>query len=180
MSEIDKHYGGDAEDLARPQERARKSATGEERDEQSVADRAEEAVTGVREGVTRAADRVREAVSERYDRAQDWASEGYESVSRNAVYARRRSIAELNRGRRSVAAFVDENPIMIGVAGLAAGLLIGSLLPRTRREDELLGRYADDLRREGARYARDVAHQGREAISENLRAIVQPSEPKGN
>lgn len=65
---------------------------------------------------------------------------------------------------------------MVGVAGLAAGLLIGALLPATRRENRYLGPYADDMRREGVRYARDVAQQGREAISENLRAIADPKD----
>ena len=170
MSELDKHYdvdaGGDVP--------ARPRATTSEPHDEGFAERAEKAAHEARRTAARAAGRVRETVSEGYERAEEWAHDGYDTLSRNAVYARRRTAAELNRSRRSVAAFVEENPIMVGVAGLAAGILIGALLPSTRRENRLLGPYADDLRREGVRYARDVAEQGREAISENLRSVARP------
>lgn len=176
MSEIDKHYGGDAEATERTRAAARRRAPAESPDEPGHLDRAAEALKDAREAASHTAERVRETVSDGYDRAHDWAEERYDSLSRNAVYARRRSVAEFNRGRRGVASFVEENPIMVGVAGLAAGLLIGALLPATRRENRYLGPYADDMRREGVRYARDVAQQGREAISENLRAIADPKD----
>lgn len=124
-----------------------------------------------------AVERLREGVSEGYDRAQHWAQESYDSLSREAIRARRRSAARLDRRRRGVEDFVEQNPLMVGVAGFAAGLLIGALLPSTRHENEWLGPYADDMRREGVRYAKDVAQQGRESIAENLRAMAQPREP---
>jgi hypothetical protein len=73
---------------------------------------------------------------------------------------------------------VSENPILVGVVGLAAGLLIGALLPRTRTEDENVGPWADEVRDQGLRYARDVTHRGREFVAtaldpENLNAAVQ-------
>lgn len=176
MSEIDKHYGGDAEELERARRRSRKRAEADAPEETGPLDRATEALKGARDAASHTADRVRESVSDGYDRAHDWAEERYDSLSRNAVYARRRSVAEFNRGRRGAAAFIEENPIMVGVAGLAAGLLIGALLPTTRRENRYFGPYADDMRREGVRYVRDVAQQGREAISENLRSISDPPE----
>lgn len=178
MSELDKHYGADADELERAKERTRaRHRPRESQEETGPLDRAAEAIKDVREAASHTADRVRESVSEGYERAHDWAEEQYDSLSRQAVYARRRSAAEFNRGRRGVAAFIEENPIMVGVAGLAAGLLIGALLPATRRENRYLGPYADDMRREGVRYARDVAQQGREVLSENLRSITDPPRP---
>ena len=58
--------------------------------------------------------------------------------------------------------------MMVGVIGLAAGLVIGALLPRTRQEDRTLGRWADEVRDQGMRYARDMAHRGREMIDETF------------
>ncbi|HMO28176.1 hypothetical protein [Enterovirga sp.] len=127
--------------------------------------------------VENAVERLREGASEGYERAQNWAHESYESVSREAAYARRRSAVRLDRGRRGVEDFVEQNPLMVGVAGFAAGLLIGALLPGTRHEKEWLGPYADDVRREGVRYAKDAVQQGRESLAENLRAMTQPREP---
>lgn len=179
MSEVEKHYGGDADQLERARERTiGKQPTSRAKGDQSPLDRAEETLKEARDSATRAAERVKGSVTDGYERAQDWAQDSYDTVSRNAVYARRRSAAELKRGRRGVETFVEENPIMVGVAGIAAGLLIGALLPATRRENQLLGPYADDVRREGVRYAKDVAQQGREALSENLRAMAPGLDPE--
>lgn len=115
-----------------------------------------------------AVDDVRKAAGEQYGRASSAASGHYENVSRGATYARRRSAIELGRTRRNVEGFVGENPIMVGVAGLAAGLLIGTLLPQTRQENEALGRYADDAREQAVRYARELTEQGRTFVEEAL------------
>ncbi len=179
MSEVNKHYGGDPVGLDRnPERRADEPAPGR-------LDRAQEAVRDAAHSVAdkahRAADQVRDTVSERYGRASEWAHESYDSVSRNATYARRRSAIELGRGRRGVESFIDENPVMVGVAGLAAGLLIGALLPGTRRENRAFGRYADDLKRDSLRYAhdvaRDVADQGRAMVRDNLGVAPEPRRP---
>lgn len=104
---------------------------------------------------------------EAYDQASSWASDAYEQGSRYMESARRQMPSFGVRGG-SVERFVSENPILVGVVGLAAGLLIGSLLPRTRQEDRTFGRWSDELRDQGMRYARDMAHRGREFVEENL------------
>lgn len=119
-----------------------------------------------------AVDDVRKAAGEHYGRAASVASDHYENVSRGATYARRRSALELGRTRRNVEDFVGENPIMVGVAGLAAGLLIGTLLPQTRQENQALGRYADDARDQALRYARELTEQGRTFVQETLDATT--------
>jgi hypothetical protein len=63
---------------------------------------------------------------------------------------------------------VTENPVLVGVVGLAAGLMLGALLPRTRREDRAFGRWADEVREQGMRYARDMTQRGREYVDEAL------------
>jgi len=102
-----------------------------------------------------------------YDHASDWASGAYEQGSRYADSARR-AMPDVRQARSSVERFVSENPILVGVVGLAAGLLIGALLPRTRREDQTFGRWADEVRDQGMRYARDMAHRGREFVEDTI------------
>ena len=87
--------------------------------------------------------------------------------------AGRRSSAQLARHRRGIEGFVEENPVMVGVVGLAAGLLVGALLPTTRRENQVFGRYADEVREQGMRYARELAEQGKSLVEENLQAVSQ-------
>jgi ElaB/YqjD/DUF883 family membrane-anchored ribosome-binding protein len=129
----------------------------------------EGATSTAREGLKSAAEAARSAT----EAARSTASGYYDRASRTVGDARRRSGAELHRHRRGVETFVEENPVMVGVVGLAAGLLIGALLPTTRRENQVFGRYADEVREQGMRYARELAEQGKSMVEENLQAVSQ-------
>ncbi|HEY8565890.1 MAG TPA: hypothetical protein VIL65_10345 [Beijerinckiaceae bacterium] len=120
------------------------------------------------ESVRQAADQAQERAGELYEQATDWAREKYEDVSAWASeqsrqaprYADQASTYSRRTGS-SVTRFVAENPVMVGVVGLAAGLLLGALLPRTRREEEVLGEWADEVREQGMRYAQSLTEEGR-------------------
>jgi ElaB/YqjD/DUF883 family membrane-anchored ribosome-binding protein len=105
-----------------------------------------------------------ELARDSYERASSWASEAYEQGAEQWEQARHRSMQGFDRARSGVQQYVSQNPVMVGLIGLAAGLLIGALLPRTRREDQAFGEWADDVREQGVRYARDMAQRGREAV----------------
>ena len=128
----------------------------------------DQATSTVKDGLRSATDTARSAT----DAARQTAEEAYNSASRTVSQASRRSAQEFTRTRRGVEAFVQENPIMVGVVGLAAGLIVGALLPNTRRENQVFGRYADEVRDQGLRYARDLAQQGKQFVEENLDAAT--------
>ena len=92
----------------------------------------------------------------------------------------------LHRGRTAVERFVDDNPLLVGVVGVAAGLLLGALLPRTRQEDQNIGPWADEVRDQGLRYAREVTNIGREFVQtaldpDNLNAAARKvADPDGH
>jgi ElaB/YqjD/DUF883 family membrane-anchored ribosome-binding protein len=130
-------------------------------------------------GMSDMGNRAGEMASDAYDQASDMARDAYRQASsmasdaydRGSRYyddAAQRSLEGFGQARRGVERFVAENPMMVGVIGLAAGLVIGALLPRTRQEDRALGRWADEVREQGMRYARDMAHRGREMIDETF------------
>ncbi|WP_407519480.1 hypothetical protein [Methylobacterium oryzisoli] len=106
--------------------------------------------------------------SETIDRARDWANDAVETGARRYADLRDRGGHHLSRGQSAVERFVGENPVLVGVVGLAAGMLIGALLPRTRREDQAVGAWADDLRDQGMRYARDATERGRQFVETAL------------
>lgn len=66
--------------------------------------------------------------------------------------------------RRAASDGVSANPLAAVMGGIAVGVLIGALLPRTRREDELIGPYARDI----TGRARDAAEAARLAGFEKL------------
>ncbi|WP_188311963.1 hypothetical protein [Salinarimonas soli] len=106
-----------------------------------------------------AADQIRERASDMYESASDWARDKYDAASQWA------SSSTGSRGGRSTGSFTrfaNENPMLVGVVGLAAGLLLGALLPRTRPEDQTFGEWSDEVRSQGLRYASEAVHRGRE------------------
>lgn len=151
----------------------------------TLRDQAADRASDVRNRVSEAADSVRERASETYEDARSWAEDRYETHRRRAADLADRGTRRLHEGRTATEQFVTENPLLVGVVGLAAGLLLGALLPRTRQEDRALGPYADDLRDQGIRYARDLTHRGRAFVEtaldpENLDAAVKRAQAQGD
>jgi hypothetical protein len=84
---------------------------------------------------------ARERTSAAYATARERAGSAYETAGRKAGEG------------------IDSNPVAAVVGGLAIGALVAALLPRTSREDELLGdvgRKINDSAREAARAAREA------------------------
>jgi len=103
-----------------------------------------------------------------YERASGWASDMYEGQSGRMGRMRDSSMRRFGNVRGGVQQYVTENPMVVGIVGLAAGLLLGALLPRTRREDEFFGEWADEVRNQGLRYAREAANMGRDYVEETF------------
>lgn len=99
--------------------------------------RASDAYAAARERTSTAAGKVRDRASSAYDSARGGAS----------------------RARQRTSDGVDTNPMAALVGGLALGALIAAVLPKSRREEELLGRYGkriNETAREAARAAREA------------------------
>jgi len=103
-----------------------------------------------------------------YERASSWASDMYEGRSGRMSRMRDSSMRRFGNVRGGVQQYVAENPMVVGIVGLAAGLVLGALLPRTRREDEFFGEWADEVRNQGLRYAREAANMGRDYVEETF------------
>jgi ElaB/YqjD/DUF883 family membrane-anchored ribosome-binding protein len=152
---------------------------GQARDKASdLASDAQSRASDLAGSVKGAAQDARERAADVYDDARTWVSDMHRSQRRRVEDAASRGRDQLHQGRTAVEQFVTENPLLVGVVGVAAGLLLGALLPRTRQEDRNLGPYADELRDQGLRYARDFTSRGREFVEsaldpDNLNAAAQ-------
>ncbi len=113
-------------------------------------------------------DQAAEWARDTYEQASDWASSAHGQGSRHVNRMGGRSIRGMRNAGSGVQRYVAENPVMVGLIGLATGLLIGALLPRTRREDEAFGEWADEVREQGLRYAHEMAQRGREYVEESF------------
>ncbi|NEU11756.1 hypothetical protein G3T14_06375 [Methylobacterium sp. BTF04] len=141
-------------------------------------DRASDAADDIRDRAAEATHHVRARVSDTVDDARDWVADTRDTGRRRIEDLSDRGAERFHDGKSAVEAFVTENPLLVGVVGLAAGLLLGALLPRTRSEDKAVGPWADEVRDQGLRYARDVTNRGREFVAsaldpDTLNAAVQ-------
>jgi ElaB/YqjD/DUF883 family membrane-anchored ribosome-binding protein len=119
--------------------------------------------------------RFSDSASSVADRARNATSTARDRISETAANARAR-IGDLShlsqdqyyRAKDGFSRMLDEQPLMVGVLGLAAGALLGAALPNTRREDQMLGRTRDDLLDK----AKEAASEQAERVKESARHVA--------
>lgn len=134
----------------------------------SMSDKAQQTADQMRQRAGEAYEGAADWAQDTYERVSDWASDTYEQQRRRMGDMRGRSAQHFGNVRGGVQNYVSENPMVVGLVGLAVGLLLGALLPRTRRENEFFGEWADEVRNQGMRYAREAANRGREYVEETF------------
>jgi len=110
--------------------------------------------------------RVEDAASSAGTRARNAAHHARERLGDTAAHARaragdlaQRSQRQYYRTKDGIHHMVDEQPLMVAVMGVAAGALLGALLPTTRREDRLMGGTRDELMDRAAEVAKEKAER---------------------
>ncbi len=66
---------------------------------------------------------------------------------------------------RKTADVLQDQPLVTGALAFAVGAAIGALLPRTDKENELLGETADSVKAEAGRRAGELYSQGKEQVA---------------
>lgn len=115
-------------------------------------------------GARAKADNARQSVSQAYSAAREKASSAYSTAREktSSVYGTARTRASETRDK--AASTLEENPVAALVGGLALGALVGALLPRSRRESELLSGVGEKINDTGRR----VAEAARDATKETI------------
>lgn len=123
----------------------------------------------VRDGASRA----RSSISDRAGSARDYTSDKWQSArERTSDYAGRARV-RASDARRYAADSYDANPLTGILLGVVAGAALGLLLPRTQRENELLGETRDrltDAAKSAARAASETARQRLDEMGVNADA----------
>lgn len=129
---------------------------------------------------------VRQEVAEDLAAFRHRVDQAFVEVSAKASSARRRLMAQgarLKAGAKNLVHnveakgeqaiekgqhYYEEHPLVVGALGIAAGALIGSLLPSTRIEDRYLGEAGHSLRHRAA----DAAHAAKDAARDTAKRVV--------
>ncbi|RIL04609.1 MAG: hypothetical protein DCC71_13430 [Proteobacteria bacterium] len=118
---------------------------------------------GQRQGVGETARALGEHAMERGGELRTRAREGLHHGVERAQHGLHQGMERAQHGFQSVR---DDQPILLGLASLALGALVGGSLPSTQREDEMLGHARDQVVQRAAEAGREKAEQVRHAAEE--------------
>ena len=139
-----------------------------EETEESLRDRAAEAMRQGKQSLRETGARVRQSASEARHEVEEKASSAAEAVSEKLSSAKD-SVTESaesaargvrhggDRAREGFWRMLERNPIAVGAIALGAGLAAGLSAPRTRWEDERVGRAAGSFKRETKQVVEETA-----------------------
>lgn len=123
----------------------------------------------VKERIGETASHAREAVRDRAHAVTDRASHAMSAARSRATDLRYGAADRARRTRGWAEQQMDENPLVLGAAVLALGAVVGSLVPTTRREDELIGPRRDELMDR----ARGRMREAREVLGATARETLE-------
>ena len=139
--------GGDA-DARRPMGTARGAVMG---DEMAQDNGDHDGGSGIKAKAADVRDKAKDGASRVAERSRDAAG----AVADRLGSAREKAAEYGSHARDRAVKTYDDQPLMVGVLGLAVGAAIGLALPATRREDRVMGPYRDDLKDRARDFGRE-------------------------
>lgn len=137
-------------------------------------DRASETGRSIMDKASDLKNRVTGSTSSMAGRTQDMSHNARDRLHETTDQARarmndlsHRSQEQYYRAKDSFGRMLEEQPLVLGVLGVAIGTLLGAALPSTRREDEMMGRTRDDLLEK----AKDTAREQAEHLKESANRV---------
>ena len=131
-------------------------------------DRARSGAADMAERASGAADRVGERLHEAVDSSREMLGARAESVRDGASRAAAATREQVDYARESFGRLLEEQPLMLGVLGLAAGAIMGALLPTTDAEGRMLGEVRDSAVETMKSATRKRYEAARESVASHL------------
>jgi len=155
---------------------------GREPEEGSALDKVRDVAQQARDKVREGGEKITEATRGAASQARDLAQDAKQSVVDVAHKARDTASDWSHRAGRETRQIKDRgeqlfraNPIAIGAAALALGTIVGLAMPRTEREDEMIGGKRDRVLGK----AQEVAHEAFQKAEEVVRNTGSDKEDEG-
>jgi hypothetical protein len=142
-------------------------------------DKAHDVAGGVKDALSTAGDKVSDAAGWTKEHASDLghqvadkASSLGHQVTDRASGLRRQAKSGVRRARVGFWQTMEQNPLMVGAATLALGVIVGLALPSTDKEDELMGETRDHLLDDVKEAGQQVLDKGKhvaEAVADKVK-----------
>jgi ElaB/YqjD/DUF883 family membrane-anchored ribosome-binding protein len=115
--------------------------------------------------------RVKESIADKRDRLKEQMQGTGSRVSDATPDA-----SDVKQGARQAVGVAEENPLGLALGGVAAGFLIGMLLPSTRIEDEKVGPMADDVKQRAAETGQEALERGKQVAQDAAQAATESAQ----
>ncbi len=126
----------------------------------------------VMEKVGETTESVKQFVSEKVDSTAQSARETSDALGEKGSSAYQTARHQASRAKGGIISLWHEQPIILAAAGLALGAAFGMGLPRTRKEDELMGDTSDRLKHEAEQTAREQVEKGKQVVQSAAEAAM--------
>jgi len=115
--------------------------------------------------------RMKESIADKRDRLKDQMQGSASRVGDATPDA-----SDVKQGARQAVGLAEENPLGLAVGGVAAGFLIGMLIPSTRIEDEKVGPMADDVKQRAAETGQEALERGKQVAQDAAEAATESAQ----
>jgi vacuolar-type H+-ATPase subunit H len=144
---------------------------------------AKHAVSGAahnaKHAVSDAAHSAKDAVSGAAHNAKEKASDVADRARYRASELRGQARHKARQARVGFWEMMESNPLAMGAATLAVGVLAGLAIPSTRKEDELLGETRDHLVEDLKSRGQEVLEKGRQVAEATVDTVKQVAQDEG-
>lgn len=151
---------------------------------------AKDKITGAKNRASGAAERAKDRMHGAADRLGEWGHERSRLMGRRtrrtlgrSRAATRRAAQEIEHGYHAGVEKIDEAmeeyPLAVGLGFAALGMLVGVLLPRTRRENEMIGEQSDEFIAAAKEKGEDLLERGKAVGGRVAEAAMEEAREQG-
>jgi gas vesicle protein len=115
--------------------------------------------------------RIKESVADKRDRLKRQMQSTTSKVSDATPNA-----SDVRGGAQQAVGVAQENPLGLALGGVAAGFLVGMLLPSTRIEDERVGPVADEVKQRAAETGQEALERGKAVAQDAAQAASESAQ----
>ncbi len=144
-----------------------------------VADSTKEALSSASDRVSDAADWTKEHASDLGHQVSDKASALSHQARDRASALGTQAKQQAKRARLGFWQTMEENPLMVGAAVLAVGVVTGLLIPSTDKEDELMGETRDHLLDGAKEVGQQALDKGKHVAEAMVDKVKEEAEHQG-
>jgi hypothetical protein len=115
--------------------------------------------------------RVKESIADKRDRLK-----GQMQGTASRVNDATPDGSDVKEGAKHAIGIAEENPLGLMLGGVAAGVLVGMLLPSTKIEDEKVGPVADEVKQRASETGHEALERGKQVAQDAAEAATESAQ----